>query len=124
MGRAEEGSSHDVQRIRASTSFLYTLKTNDLLILFQQTATRLAAELGISDDTLPQLTRVADPHGACILGATWQGVQMLERTLLAAELVALSNPQPLQQHQHASSALSSQATGAHGHNRSGVPSLW
>ncbi|KAI0779749.1 hypothetical protein C8Q74DRAFT_1197418 [Fomes fomentarius] len=93
---------------------------------YARTATRLAAELGISDDALAQLTRVSDPHGACILGATWQGVQMLERTLLAAELVALSNPNPqsLQQHQVASSAISSQATGTHGHNRSGVPSLW
>ncbi|KAI0743881.1 hypothetical protein C8Q80DRAFT_1272511 [Daedaleopsis nitida] len=65
---------------------------------------RLASELGISEESLPHLTRVSDPRGAQLLQATWQGIQMLERTLLAAELVALANPSPQpqppsQQHQ-------------------------
>ena len=52
--------------------------------------TRLAAELGISDESLLRLTRVADPQGATVLQHTWQGIQLLERTLLATQLVGLS----------------------------------
>ncbi|TFK89480.1 hypothetical protein K466DRAFT_486792 [Polyporus arcularius HHB13444] len=51
---------------------------------------RLAAELGISDDTLPQLMQLTDAQGMRLLHTTWEGIQLLERTLLASELVALS----------------------------------
>ncbi|RPD78339.1 hypothetical protein L226DRAFT_520716 [Lentinus tigrinus ALCF2SS1-7] len=58
--------------------------------VYARTVPRLAAELGISEETLPQLARLTDGQGARLLHATWEAIQQLERTLLAAELVALS----------------------------------
>ncbi|KAI0695941.1 hypothetical protein C8T65DRAFT_38876 [Cerioporus squamosus] len=58
--------------------------------IYARTVPRLATELGLSDETLPQLMRLADAQGARLLHATWEGIQLLERTLLASELVALS----------------------------------
>ncbi|TBU31729.1 hypothetical protein BD311DRAFT_103565 [Dichomitus squalens] len=57
---------------------------------YARMVTRLAADLGISNETLPQLTRVSDPQSARVFQSTWQGIQLLERTLLATELVALT----------------------------------
>ena len=63
---------------------------NSARSMLPQTVPRLAAELGISDETLPRLIRLTDGQGARLLHATWEAIQLLERTLLASELVALS----------------------------------
>ncbi|EJF57630.1 hypothetical protein DICSQDRAFT_129360 [Dichomitus squalens LYAD-421 SS1] len=68
---------------------------------YARMVTRLAADLGISNETLPQLTRVSDPQSARVFQSTWQGIQLLERTLLAMELVALSGSTLGRQHSSA-----------------------
>ncbi|KAI1796376.1 hypothetical protein LXA43DRAFT_616825 [Ganoderma leucocontextum] len=60
--------------------------------VYARMATLLATDLGISEESLPELTRVSDAHRARMLQNTWRGIQMLERTLLASALVALSHP--------------------------------
>nr|VWO96152.1 Zn(2)-C6 fungal-type domain-containing protein [Ganoderma boninense] len=60
--------------------------------VYARMTTALATNLGISEETLPQLTRVSDLHGGRMLQDTWQGIQLLERTLLASTLVAFATP--------------------------------
>ncbi len=79
-------------------------------------ATLLATELGISEESLPQLARVSDTHGAHMLQHTWQGIQLLERTLLASALVAFATP-ALHQPSPSAAAFNQSAVGA-------MPSMW
>ena len=87
------------------------------VLLPAQMATLLATDLGISEESLPQLTRVSDLHGARMLQSTWQGIQMLERPLLAPALVAFSNSGLHQ------SSLSATGTNSQTTNRS-ILSMW
>lgn len=85
-------------------------------------ATVLATELGISEESLPQLTRVSDVHGARMLQSTWQGIQLLERTLLASTLVAIANPAF---HQPSPSTSTSMSTAPFAQSAVGPsPSMW
>ncbi|KAH9940462.1 uncharacterized protein BXZ73DRAFT_98892 [Epithele typhae] len=65
---------------------------------YTRSCIRVAAELGFSEETVPQISRFSNSHTARILQLTWEGIQTLERAALAAELVAFSksSPQPQQ----------------------------
>ncbi|KAI0745394.1 hypothetical protein C8Q76DRAFT_29473 [Earliella scabrosa] len=98
---------------------------------YAQIVMRIAAELGISEDSLPHLSRMSGAHGARTLQTTWQCIQQLERTVLASELVALTAPSPHSHnpahhlgHQPHHPTHPMQAAGGLADGHPGVPSLW
>ncbi|PIL34135.1 transcription factor [Ganoderma sinense ZZ0214-1] len=90
-----EGSQATIETLHAVMLLSwaeYKRGRQTMFTVYSRMTTVLATDLGISEESLPQLTRVSDLHGGRMLQSTWQGIQLLERTLLASTLVAFATP--------------------------------
>ncbi|KAM5531838.1 hypothetical protein V8D89_014468 [Ganoderma adspersum] len=119
-----EGSQATIETLHAVMLLSwaeYKRGRQTMFSVYARMATILATELGISEESLPQLTRVSDAHGAHMLHSTWQGIQLLERTLLASALVAFANPAF---HHHSASTSSSTTTLALSAVGGPFPPMW